>query len=192
MAVTSARSGRAVPGAASGPARQVGVLLAVAVLVYAIDLVSKLVVVSQLAGHEPIRLLGGLLTLRLVRNPGAAFGIGVGMTVVFTGVALVVVAVIARVARRLRSLPWAVALGMLLGGALGNLTDRVFRSPGPLTGHVVDFLELPHWPVFNLADSAIVVASALMVGLSFRGLHLDGTVDSARTRAEAEPDSGSG
>jgi signal peptidase II len=108
------------------------------------------------------------------------------------GVALVVVAVIARVARRLRSLPWAVALGMLLGGALGNLTDRVFRSPGPLTGHVVDFLELPHWPVFNLADSAIVVASALMVGLSFRGLHLDGTVDSARTRAEAEPDSGSG
>jgi signal peptidase II len=67
-----------------------------------------------------------------------------------------------------------VALGLLLGGALGNLTDRIFRSPGPLRGHVVDFLELPHWPIFNLADSAIVLGAVLITLQSLRGVHLDG------------------
>lgn len=173
--------------------RRVGVLLAVAAVVYALDLTSKLLVVANLSDRDPIRLLGGLLTLRLVRNPGAAFGIGVDMTVVFTGVAALVIVVILRLARRLYSLPWALALGMLLGGAFGNLTDRVFRSPGWFSGHVVDFLELPHWPVFNLADSAIVTASVLMVTLSFRGLHPDGTVERARgpqhqAGSESRPD----
>jgi signal peptidase II len=176
--VSQAGSG---PAAASSPAlaprRRVGVLVAIAALVYVLDVVSKLVAVATLSDREPIRLLGGLLTLRLVRNPGAAFGIGVGMTVVFTLVAVLVIVVILRVARHLYSLPWALALGMLLGGALGNLTDRVFRSPSVLAGHVVDFLELPRWPVFNLADSAIVVASVVMVLLSFRGLRLDGTLE---------------
>jgi signal peptidase II len=157
--------------------RRVRVLLAVAALVYALDVASKMLAVAKLTEGDTIRLLGSLLQLHLVRNAGAAFGIGVGMTVVFTVVAAVVIAVILRVARRLYSLPWAVALGMLLGGALGNLTDRVFRSPSVFAGHVVDFLELPHWPVFNLADSAIVVSSVVMVTLSFRGLRLDGTVD---------------
>lgn len=145
-------------------------LLAVAGGVLALDVVSKLVAVEELSDREPISLLGGLLTLRLVRNPGAAFGMAQGMTIVFTCVAVAVVVVILRMARRLTSAWWAVALGLVLGGALGNLTDRLLRSPGPGRGHVVDFLELPRWPVFNLADSAIVVAGVLMVVLSARGV----------------------
>ncbi len=112
--------------------------------------------VRELSDREPVTLLGGLLTLRLVRNPGAAFGFAEGLTIAFTVVAVAVVVVILRLSRRLRSTPWAVALGLVLGGAVGNLVDRIFRAPGPGRGHVVDFLELPHWPVFNLADSAIV------------------------------------
>jgi signal peptidase II len=83
--------------------------------------------------------------------------------------------VIVRTERSLTSRGWAVALGLLLGGALGNLSDRVFRSPGPFRGHVVDWLELPHWPVFNIADSAIVAGGILAVLLAFRGIELDGT-----------------
>jgi signal peptidase II len=132
-------------------------------------------VVRELSDREPVTLLGGLLTLRLVRNPGAAFGFAQGLTIAFTVVAVAVVVVILRLSRRLRSTPWAVALGLVLGGAVGNLVDRIFRAPGPGRGHVVDFLELPHWPVFNLADSAIVTAAVLMVLLSARGLSYDGT-----------------
>ena len=149
---------------------RVPLLLAVAAGVLALDVVTKLLAVAQLTDREPISLLGGLLTLRLVRNPGAAFGMAQGLTIVFTCVALGVVVVILRMARRLQSGWWAVALGLVLGGALGNLLDRLLRSPGPGRGHVVDFLELPRWPVFNLADSAIVVAAVLMVGLTARGV----------------------
>ena len=145
-------------------------LLAVAAGVLALDVVSKLLAVEELSDREPVSLLGGLLTLRLVRNPGAAFGMAQGMTIVFTCVAVAVVLVILRMARRLTSAWWAVALGLVLGGALGNLMDRLLRSPGPGRGHVVDFLELPRWPVFNLADSAIVVAALLMVVLTARGV----------------------
>ena len=150
-------------------------LLAVAAAVLALDIVTKLLAVEELSDREPISLLGGLLTLRLVRNPGAAFGMAQGMTIVFTCVAVAVVVVILRLARRLTSSWWAVALGLVLGGALGNLTDRLLRSPGPGRGHVVDFLELPRWPVFNLADSAIVCAGVLMVLLSARGTSYDGS-----------------
>ena len=164
-----------------GPGR-LPVLLAVAGGVLALDVVSKLLAVEELSDREPISLLGGLLTLRLVRNPGAAFGMAQGMTIVFTCVAVAVVVVILRMARRLTSAWWAVALGLVLGGALGNLTDRLLRSPGPGRGHVVDFLELPRWPVFNLADSAIVVAGVLMVVLSARGVPHD-----ERVAREDEP-----
>ncbi|MGH3326690.1 MAG: signal peptidase II [Streptomycetales bacterium] len=158
-------------------ARRLGVFTTAALAVYVLDVISKIVVVELLAGGPPIQLLRGLFTLRLVRNPGAAFGIGVDMTLAFTAIAALVIAVILRSARRLRSVPWAVALGMLLGGAAGNLTDRIFRAPAVFRGHVVDFLELPHWPVFNVADSAIVLAGVLMVVLSFRGVHPEGDED---------------
>src|SRR5581483_10915233 len=127
------------------------------------------------SGHRPVRLIPHVLTLTLTRNAGAAFSIGTGATVVFSAVAIGVVVVIARAARTMASRGWAVALGLLLGGALGNLTDRVFRAPGPLRGHVVDWIELPHWPVFNLADSAIVVGGVLAVLLVFAGVELDGS-----------------
>jgi signal peptidase II len=161
-------------GPATGRVRRIGVLATVAAAIYLLDVLSKIVVVATLSDRAPVELVGGLLTLRVTRNPGAAFSIGVGMTVLFTLIAVVVVAVIIRTASRLYSLPWAIALGMLLGGALGNLTDRVFRSPGIFRGHVVDFLELPNWPIFNVADSAIVSAGVLMVLLSLLGVPLEG------------------
>ena len=146
------------------------VLLLVSLGVLTLDLLTKLLAVRELSDREPVELADGILTLRLVRNSGAAFGMAQGLTVVLTALALVVVVVILRMASRLRSTWWAVALGLVLGGALGNLVDRLFRAPGPGRGHVVDFLELPNWPVFNMADSAIVCAAVLMVLLSARGV----------------------
>ena len=111
----------------------------------------------------------------MLRNSGAAFSIGTSMTIVFTVIAVAVIIYILRAARKLRSLPWAITLGLLLGGATGNLSDRIFRSPGVFRGDVVDWIELPHWPVFNLADSAIVCGGVLAVLLSARGVRLDGS-----------------
>jgi signal peptidase II len=162
-------------------------LLAVAATVLVADIVTKALAVHKLSERDPLELLGGLLTLRLVRNAGAAFGFAQGLTIAFTVVAVAVVVVILRLSRRLRSTPWAVALGLVLGGAVGNLMDRLFRSPGPGRGHVVDFLELPHWPVFNLADSAIVSSAVLMVLLTALGISYDGT----RTHPAAGPDEAS-
>ncbi|MEE1928771.1 signal peptidase II [Streptomyces sp. TRM 70351] len=156
--------------------RRVGVLLGVAAIAYALDLISKIIVVEHLEGRPSIEVAGELLRLHAVRNPGAAFGMGEALTVVFTVIAAGVVVVIFRIARKLYSTPWALALGLLLGGALGNLTDRVFRSPGVFRGAVVDFIAPAHFAVFNLADSAIVCGGVLIVILSFRGLDPDGTV----------------
>ncbi|WP_030239893.1 signal peptidase II [Streptomyces sp. NRRL S-350] len=158
-----------------GP-RRVGVLLVVAVLAFLIDLGSKLLVVAKLENHSAIKVVGDVVTLQVIRNSGAAFGMGQALTVVFTMIAAAVIVVIWRIARRLYSLPWAVALGLLLGGALGNLTDRLFRAPGVFRGHVVDFISVQHFAVFNLADSAIVCGGILVVLLSFRGSNPDGTV----------------
>lgn len=168
-------------GAASGSRARLAQLLGVATVVVALDVATKALAVRELTARDPVELFGGLLTLRLVRNAGAAFGFAQGLTVMFTLVALVVVVAILRLSRRLVSRPWAVALGLVLGGALGNLLDRLFRAPGPGRGHVVDFLELPRWPVFNLADSAIVSAALLMVLLTARGSTYDGR------RADREP-----
>jgi signal peptidase II len=144
-------------------------VLVVAALVLVADTVSKVIAVDRLAGHHPVRLVDGALALELTRNAGAAFSIGVGGTVVFTVIAIAVVVVIVRTARSLRSVGWAVALGLLLGGASGNLVDRLVRSPGPLRGEVIDWIHLTHWPVFNLADSAITVGAVLAVILSVSG-----------------------
>lgn len=141
-------------------------LLALAALAtVVVDALTKVWVVSWDNGRE-IELLGGFVVLRESRNSGAAFGLAQGATVVLSLVALVVVLVIARTARRLRSRPWAVALGLILGGAVGNLADRLLRDPAPLRGAVVDFIDLPYWPSFNAADSAIVIGGALAVLLS--------------------------
>ena len=149
-------------------------LLLVAGLVLAADIISKAIVVASLEPGRVVRLAGHYVELTNTRNSGAAFSVGTGATVLFTAVAVVVVAVILRTAKRLRSLGWAICLGLLLGGALGNLVDRLLRSPGPFRGEVVDWIQLPHWPVFNLADSAIVIGGCVAVLLSSRGISLDG------------------
>ena len=154
--------------------RRIAILVGTALFVLTADIVSKVTVVATLSNRPPVRLLGGFLKLIVSRNPGAAFSIGTSMTVVFSVIAIGVIAVILRTSRRIRSIPWAITLGLLLGGATGNLTDRIFRHPGLFRGYVVDWIELPHWPVFNLADSAIVCGGVLAVLLSARGIRLDG------------------
>ncbi|MDN3297107.1 signal peptidase II [Streptomyces ficellus] len=156
--------------------RRVVVLFAVALVAYLLDLGTKMLVVAKLEHQEPVRVIGDLLRFVAVRNPGAAFGMGEAFTVIFTCIAATVIVVIIRLARKLYSLPWAIALGLLLGGALGNLTDRIFRAPGVFEGAVVDFIAPAHFAVFNLADSAIVCGGILIVILSFKGLDPDGTV----------------
>ncbi len=165
----------------AGPRPRLVLVLVVAAVALLIDQATKALVVAQLEGRRPIEVLDGLTTLRVTRNSGAAFSIGTGMTWVFTIIAIGVVIAIVRTARQLYSLPWAISLGLLLGGATGNLVDRLLRSPGGFQGHVVDWIEWPNWwffvnwPVFNLADSAIVFGGVLAVLLAGRGYQLDGT-----------------
>ncbi len=164
-------------------------LVAIAAFVLAADVVSKALVVAHLREDQPVHLLGNVLMLWLTRNPGAAFSVGTGETVVFTVIAFGVIVYIARTARRLYSLGWAIALGLLLGGAMGNLTDRIFRAPGLFRGDVVDWIAVTRfYPIFNLADSAIVCGGILTVLLAMRGQHLDGTRgDAASAATPAEP-----
>lgn len=144
-------------------------------------------------GEPPVKLLGGLVYLVHVRNPGAAFSLGTGYTWVLSAIAFAVVVVIIRTASRLRSPGWAVALGLVLGGASGNLVDRLFRSPGPLYGHVVDFLSVldeagQFFPVFNLADSALFCGVVLAVFLELTGRRPNGTRIPRRSAEPAEDD----
>lgn len=133
----------------------------------ALDVVTKILAVERLQPGRPVPLLDGVLTLRLIRNPGAAFGVGEGITPVFTLAACaVLVFVVARLVPRLGHPAWSVALGLLCAGVAGNLLDRFIRPPGVLRGHVVDFLQLPHWPIFNVADMCISSAAALIMVLA--------------------------
>ncbi|MEU9201744.1 signal peptidase II [Streptomyces sp. NPDC048332] len=175
-AVDTEDGGAAVDRSPATRRRRIILLFSVAVLAYLLDLGSKMLVVAKLEHQEPIEIFGDWLRFDAIRNAGAAFGLGEAFTIIFTIIAATVILVIARIARKLYSLPWAIALGLLLGGALGNLTDRIFRSPGVFEGAVVDFIAPAHFAVFNLADSAIVCGGILIVLLSFKGLDPDGTV----------------
>jgi signal peptidase II len=153
------------------------IFAAMAVLAYAADLGSKQWALATLAdGDVPV--LGDWFTLHLTFNPGAAFSTGTDFTIVFTGLAMIAVVVVLWLSRRVASTGWALALGLLLGGVGGNLTDRIVREPEPFHGHVVDFLMLPNWPVFNVADICINVAAGLIILQTFRGVALDGSRDS--------------
>jgi len=167
----------AVPAPAPLPAGRSrrGLVLSVAAGWLMLDVVSKIAVVASLTPGRPVEVVGGLVRLDLLRNPGSAFSLATGYTAVLSLVAVAVVLVVVRISGRLRSTVWALAFGLLLGGALGNLSDRVFREPGFLRGHVVDFVALPYWPVFNVADTGISVAAALIVVLSLLGRSYDGT-----------------
>ena len=139
----------------------------VAVVGLALDVLTKIIAVNQLEPGEPVRLVGGLLTLRLIRNAGAAFSQGEGFTAVFAMAAVLVLAFVTfRLVPKLGHLGWAVALGLLCAGVAGNLSDRIFRSPAVLRGHVVDFLQLPHWPIFNVADMCISAAAVMVMVLA--------------------------
>ncbi len=155
--------------------RLTGLFAIVALAAYALDLGTKVLAVDLLTGRDDVPVLGSFLTLHLTRNPGAAFSTGSGYTRVLSVVAVLAVCVVLYLSRRIGHAGWAVALGLLLAGVAGNLTDRVFRSPGPFRGHVIDFLMLPHWPVFNVADICIDVAAGLILVLAFRGIRIDGT-----------------
>jgi signal peptidase II len=156
------------------PSRHRLTFVLVALAAYAVDLGTKLLAVAHLTRGDPVRVLGGLLQLDLVRNPGAAFSTGTSYTLLLSVIALVAAGVVVRFGRRLGDRTWAVALGLLLAGVCGNLTDRVFREPGFLRGHVVDFLELPRWPVFNVADMLIDAAVVLIVIQTWRGIGITG------------------
>ncbi|WP_307845338.1 signal peptidase II [Planomonospora sp. ID67723] len=182
-----------VPAAPLG-ARRIAVLATIAPIVYLLDLATKVIVLRTLEGREPLVLIPDLLQFRVIFNSGAAFSIGTGMTIVFTFVAAGVVIAILRTARHLRSLPWAVTLGLLLGGALGNLTDRIFRypsgfgRPSPFQGHVVDFIETfpGHFPVWNIADAGVVCGGILAVFLAWRGYQIDGTRDTGQKERNSD------
>ncbi|WP_024288701.1 signal peptidase II [Cellulomonas sp. KRMCY2] len=151
------------------------ILLALAVLVLVADQLTKVWAVQSLVEGERTPLIGDLLGLSLLYNPGAALSIATGMTWLLTIVAAAVSVVILRVAKRLGSRGWTVALGLLLGGALGNLVDRLLREPGFARGHVVDFIAYGDIFVGNVADIAIVLAALLIVALSMRGIGVDGS-----------------
>ena len=153
-----------------------------------LDVITKSAVVAALEGGPPVELLGGLVYLDVLRNPGAAFSLATGMTWLLALLAIVVVGVIVWLAPRLRSAGWAAGLGLMLGGTLGNLGDRLFRAPGPLQGHVVDFISVlapngEFFPVFNVADSCITCGAVLIVLLSLLGRDYDGTVHRKKQRA---------
>lgn len=142
----------------------------IAVVVVAIDQLTKWWAEQALSGRPPVEVYGDILRLTFIRNPGGAFSIGTGQTWLFTIVAVAVAGVIVWYSRRITSLRWAVALGVLLGGAVGNLVDRIIQPPGAGQGHVVDFIWLPYWPVFNVADMAVVCGAIAVVVLSLMGV----------------------
>jgi signal peptidase II len=157
-----------------------------AALTLVADQASKALAVARLEPGEVIPVVGQLIQLQLTRNPGAAFSLATGRTWVLTAVAVVIIVVVVRSVRRLGSRAWAVALGLLLGGAVGNLVDRMLREPGIARGHVVDFIAYGDLFIGNVADIAIVVSSGLMGLLSLRGIGLDGQ------RSTADRATGSG
>ncbi|CAN5145282.1 signal peptidase II [soil metagenome] len=152
-----------------------------AVVVYAIDQLTKAIAVAKLDGDDSITVIPQVISLTLLRNAGAAFSMGTSMTALLSLLAVGIIVFVLMVARRLRDPIWAVALGLLLGGALGNLTDRVLREPSFLKGHVVDFIDYGGYFVGNVADIAITVAAVLIFLRSMRGIGLDGSRDKDKT-----------
>ncbi|APE34112.1 signal peptidase II [Nocardia mangyaensis] len=164
--------------------RRLPLLLIIAAVLFGLDLLTKCLAVALIEPGESVPIIGDFARFTLVRNPGAAFSMATGMTWLLTLIAVAVVIGVIRIGRTLRSLWWAIGLGMVLGGALGNLVDRFFRSPGPLQGHVVDFVAIGWWPVFNVADSAIVCGAILLVALTVFGFEPDGTRSGRKNTSE--------
>lgn len=166
-------------------ARTLVLVALIALIVFALDQGAKLLALENLEENSTVPVLGELFQLHLVKNPGAAFSLLSGSTWIFAITASLVTVVIVIFARRIRSLPWAVVFGLLLGGTTGNLFDRLFREPGFAIGHVIDFFQIYLFPaIFNVADVAITSAMALFVILTLRGIGLDGSRASRKATAE--------
>jgi signal peptidase II len=166
------------------------ILAACALVVYGVDQLSKFLVVTNLSEGEVVPVLGTVLQWQFVRNPGAAFSLASGMTWIFTILAAGVITFIVWFARRIRSLAWALVFGLLLGGVLGNLTDRLLREPSFGLGHVIDFISTP-WlipAIYNVADVAIVSSMVLFMILTIRGVGLDGTREAKQASAGSVTD----
>ena len=144
-------------------------LFATAWTIWLFDFVTKAWALQSLS-TEPRKVIGSLLQFTLVYNSGAAFSFATGFTILFSLIALSVVIATIYFAPRITSRGWQLTIGLLLGGVLGDLTDRIFREPSFLSGYVIDWIQIPHWPVFNIADSAICIAAAISFVLSMRNI----------------------
>ncbi len=165
------------------------VLALIALGIYALDQISKILVVDMMTEGQIVRVLGDVLQLHFVRNPGAAFSLASGSTWIFSIIAAGVVVFIVWFARRIRSFTWAVVFGLLLGGVLGNLTDRLLREPGFGLGHVIDFLSTP-WllpAIYNVADMSIVSSMVIFMILTIRNIGLDGERIVEKPKTEVTP-----
>ncbi|TCC38048.1 signal peptidase II [Kribbella speibonae] len=147
----------------------------VGLVVLFLDQLTKALALAHLTPGEPVDVIGSLLKFNLIRNSGAAFSLGAGYTPYISAIQIAVALGVVYLSRKLRSVGWAVAFGLLFGGAVGNILDRIFREPSPFHGHVVDFLQTPHWAIFNVADMAVTSAAVLLVIQTLRGIRLDGT-----------------
>ncbi|MFJ9552762.1 signal peptidase II [Nocardiopsis sp. NPDC101807] len=165
-------------------------LLLVAAAAIVADFLTKEWVLATFSQGERVDVVGSLLQFTLVYNTGAAFSMGTDFTWVFTCIASLVVIAIGYMGLRVRSVWWGVTLGLMMGGAAGNLVDRYFREPAPFHGAVVDFISVGNFPVFNIADSCVVVGACLVVALTFKGLNLDGSV--VEEESAKKDDKGSG
>ncbi|MDT0330441.1 signal peptidase II [Nocardiopsis lambiniae] len=165
------------------PPRRYPMLVLIALTAIGVDLLTKEWVLATFHEGERLDVIGSVVQFTLVYNTGAAFSMGTDHTWVFSTIATVVVIAIACYGLRVRSAWWAVALGLMMGGAAGNLLDRIFREPEPFHGAVVDFVKVMSFPVFNVADSCVVVGAILVVALTFKGLDPDGTWASDKTEA---------
>ena len=145
-------------------------LLGVAWLIWITDLATKIWAVEYLSHCGSVKILGSFFQLNFIRNSGAAFSFASGATLLLSFFGIAVLIAITYYAPSLTSQGWAVVLGLVMGGVLGNLTDRIFREPGLLRGHVIDWMQLPHWPIFNIADTAIVAAALISIVLTTRNI----------------------
>ena len=145
-------------------------LFSVAWFVWVLDLATKIWAVQTLSHRPNIKVIGSFFQLTFIRNSGAAFSFAEGATFFLSIFGIFVLFVIFYFSARITSRGWAVVLGLVMGGILGNLVDRIFREPGLLRGHVIDWMQLPHWPVFNIADSAIVIAAVVSMVLTGRNI----------------------
>lgn len=158
-----------------------------AALPLAVDLATKQIALANFSPADPVSTLGGFLKFTLVSNSGAAFSVGEDATWLFSAAKLIAITGMLWVARRVRVPLWGVVFGLLIGGAAGNLVDRVFRPPSPLQGAVIDWIQLPYWPVFNIADMAVVCGGALAMVAVFRSISLDGSLVAEKSAETGKP-----